>query len=77
MVLPITYATDPFAISEEERAENLDLADVRRGQVEDACNAIRRPDQTCRAVLAPILVRASDFRSTMLLGVVVGVYRRL
>lgn len=27
--------------------------------------------------MAPILVRASDFRSTMLLGVVVGVYRRL
>jgi repressor LexA len=27
--------------------------------------------------MAPILVRASDFRPTMLLGVVVGVYRRL
>lgn len=27
--------------------------------------------------MAPILVRATDFRSTMLLGVVVGVYRRL
>jgi repressor LexA len=27
--------------------------------------------------MAPILVRASDFRATMLLGVVVGVYRRL
>ena len=27
--------------------------------------------------MAPILVRASDFRSTMLLGVVVGVYRKL
>ena len=26
---------------------------------------------------APILVRASDFRPTMLLGVVVGVYRKL
>jgi repressor LexA len=27
--------------------------------------------------MAPILVRATDFRATMLLGVVVGVYRRL
>ena len=27
--------------------------------------------------MAPILVRASDFRPTMLLGVVVGVYRRM
>ncbi len=29
------------------------------------------------AAMAPILVRASDFRPTMLLGVVVGLYRRL
>ncbi len=29
------------------------------------------------AAMAPILVRASDFRPTMLLGVVVGVYRKL
>jgi repressor LexA len=27
--------------------------------------------------MAPILVRASDFRPTMLLGIVVGLYRRL
>lgn len=33
--------------------------------------------QPANAHMAPILVRASDFRSTMLLGVVVGVYRRL
>ena len=29
------------------------------------------------ASMAPILVRATDFKPTMLLGVVVGVYRRL
>ncbi len=29
------------------------------------------------STMAPILVRASDFKPTMLLGVVVGVYRRL
>ncbi len=33
--------------------------------------------QPANAQMAPILVRASDFRSTMLLGVVVGVYRKL
>jgi repressor LexA len=33
--------------------------------------------QPANAKMAPILVRASDFKSTMLLGKVVGVYRRL
>jgi repressor LexA len=33
--------------------------------------------QPANAQMAPILVRATDFRSTMLLGIVVGVYRRL
>jgi repressor LexA len=33
--------------------------------------------QPANAAMAPILVRASDFRPTMLLGVVVGVYRKL
>ena len=33
--------------------------------------------QPANSQMAPILVRATDFRSTMLLGTVVGVYRRL
>lgn len=33
--------------------------------------------QPANAEMAPILVRATDFRSTMLLGVVIGVFRRL
>ena len=33
--------------------------------------------QPANAQMAPILVRATDFRSTMLLGKVVGVYRRI
>lgn len=33
--------------------------------------------QPANSAMAPILVRASDFKSTMLLGKVVGVYRRL
>ncbi|MBV9791031.1 MAG: Type 1 glutamine amidotransferase-like domain-containing protein, partial [Chloroflexi bacterium] len=57
LVLPITFATDAYTISSKERKENLTLADTRRGQVETACNAVKRATQTCRAVLAPILVR--------------------
>ena len=37
--------------------------------------ALDEPVFRCR--IEPILVRASDFRPTMLLGVVVGVFRRL
>src|SRR5262249_39736953 len=33
--------------------------------------------QPANAAMAPILVRASDFKPTMLLGVVVGVFRRI
>jgi repressor LexA len=33
--------------------------------------------QPANAAMAPILVRASDFKPTMLLGKVVGVFRRL
>ncbi|HWQ11702.1 MAG TPA: Type 1 glutamine amidotransferase-like domain-containing protein [Roseiflexaceae bacterium] len=57
LVLPITFATDPFAISAKERRDNLALADTRRGQLEAACNAVRLASQRCQATLAPILVR--------------------
>jgi repressor LexA len=33
--------------------------------------------QPANSQMAPILVRASDFRSTMILGVVIGVFRRI
>lgn len=33
--------------------------------------------QPANAQMAPILVRATDFRSTMLLGIVIGVFRKL
>ncbi|PIE06323.1 MAG: repressor LexA [Sorangium cellulosum] len=33
--------------------------------------------QPANAQMAPILVRASDFRSTMILGVVIGVFRKM
>ena len=61
LVIPITFATDPFNISNGERQQNLTLADTRRGQVESACNAVKRSSQTCRVVLAPVLVRSDAY----------------
>jgi len=61
LVIPITFATDPFNISNGERQQNLTLADTRRGQVENACNAVKRSGQTCHVVLAPVLVRADAY----------------
>src|SRR5215207_235745 len=61
LVIPITFATDPFNISNGERQQNLTLADNRRGRVESACNAVKQPNQTCRVVLAPVLVRADVY----------------
>jgi cyanophycinase len=57
LVIPITFGTDAFHISNGERQQNLTLADNRRGLVESACNAVKLPAQTCHAVLAPVLVR--------------------
>jgi cyanophycinase len=57
LVLPITFATNAFSITKKERTDNLALADTRRGQVEAACTAVKHAQQTCHAVLAPILVR--------------------
>jgi hypothetical protein len=61
LVIPITFATDALNITNGERQQNLTLADTRRGQVESACNAVKFPTQTCRAVLAPVLVRADAY----------------
>src|SRR5690242_18886553 len=56
LVIPITFATDPDTLSNGERQKNLDLANTRRGQVESACMVVKQPSQTCRVILAPVLV---------------------
>src|SRR5215207_4687351 len=61
LIIPITFATNAFHISNGERQQNLTLADNRRGLVESACNAVKLPNQTCHAVLAPVLVRDDAF----------------
>ena len=61
LIVPITFATNPFNITNGERQQNLTLADNRRGLVESACNAVKLPNQTCRVVLAPVLVRSDAY----------------
>jgi cyanophycinase len=61
LVIPITFATNAFSITSGERQKNLTLADNRRGLVESACNAVKLSNQTCHAVLAPVLVRDDAF----------------
>ena len=68
LVIPITFATDPFNITNGERQQNLTLADNRRGLVENACNMVKLPNQACHVVLAPVLVRSdADLPSNLAL----------
>lgn len=61
LVIPITFSLDAFRSPNGERQKNLELANTRRGQVEDACNAVKLAGQSCRVVLAPVLVRSDAF----------------
>ncbi len=57
-VLPATYATDAESISPDELQENLDAAENRRAQIEEACLAGVLEGMTCTVTLAPVFVRA-------------------
>ena len=57
LVLPITYSLSADGTTKSERKKNLTLADNRRGQVEDACNAVRGAAQVCDVDLVPVVVR--------------------
>ena len=61
LVLPITYSLDAFTSSKSERKKNLTLADNRRAMLQDACNAVKSPSQTCETVLLPTLTRADAY----------------
>jgi cyanophycinase len=61
LVLPITYGTDAYSTTNGERQKNLDLADNRRSQIETACNVVKSANQTCHAVLAPVLIRSDAY----------------
>lgn len=61
LVIPITYGTDAYSTTNGERQKNLTLADGRRSQIEDACNVVKSPNQACRVVLAPVLIRSDAY----------------
>lgn len=58
LVLPISYATNAFSITNGERKKNLTLADSRRAQIQADCDAVRSASQTCEADLVPVLTRS-------------------
>src|SRR5262245_58463709 len=57
VVLPSTYATSADEITDEERQENLDAAQDRRSQIEEACTAGVPEGVTCDVQLTPIFTR--------------------
>lgn len=61
LVLPITYGTDALNTTNGERQKNLTLADGRRSQIEAACNVVKLSSQTCRVILAPVLIRSDAY----------------
>src|SRR5512142_1256746 len=61
LVITITYGTNAYSTTNGERQKNVTLADSRRAQIESACNVVKRSDQTCRAVLAPVLIRSDAY----------------
>lgn len=44
-----------------ERTHTVPPTENRRGEVETACNTVKLPSQTCRAVLAPVLICPDAF----------------
>jgi cyanophycinase len=58
LVLPLSYASNPVEISEDERIENLSLAEGRRSQVAEVCNEIVQSPMKCEVMLAPVLTRS-------------------
>lgn len=62
-VLPIAYSSNPDQISPEERAKNLQDAEIRRSEIEKACSVLAPTGTSCNIFLAPIFTRpdAEDF----------------
>jgi cyanophycinase len=56
-VLPITYARDPYAIGGQYRRENMELAEYRAGQIQEACMVVADPGQTCDAAALDMQIR--------------------
>ena len=61
LLVPITFSPDAFTISNHERKSNLSLAAERRAMLQSACELVKAAQQTCQAVLVPMLVRDDAF----------------
>jgi cyanophycinase len=61
VVLDITYGLDPYTAKPGARQKNTTLADGRRGQIEDACDVVASPKQTCNAILDDVQLRSEAF----------------
>ncbi len=57
IVLPAAYATNPESITEIERKDNLEAAERRRYEIEQACLRSVPEGKTCEVILVPIFVR--------------------
>jgi cyanophycinase len=57
LVLPIAFASNPTTITSTEHDEELDAAEERRQQIEEACQQVAPPGVTCTAALAPVFTR--------------------
>lgn len=58
LVLPVAYSSDPLSITEGERQINLQDAESRSFEIEEACKRSAPDGLACLAVVAPIFTRA-------------------
>jgi cyanophycinase len=58
LVVPAAYSTNPEEITEDERAVNMQDAETRRVQIEEACKVAAPPETACSAILVPLFVRS-------------------
>ena len=58
VVLPSAYASNADEITDEERQDNLDTAENRRQQIEEACTASVPDGVMCQVTLPPIFTRS-------------------
>lgn len=66
VVLPTPYSTNAERITEGERAQNLQDAERRRFELEEACGRAAPPGITCTAEIVPIFVRADAMNAANL-----------
>lgn len=64
-VLPITFASDPYSITQQERTANYTLAMTRAMQIQDDCAALVVTPTTCDTTVIDMQVRSDAQNLTM------------